>query len=357
MMNGRVFYTGQAIIDLVMPVAALPPVGGDVYATSFELLPGGGFNTMAAAARDGAEVIYLGTTGSGPFGEKVRAALAREIVAIPNAPIQNRDTGLSVALIEPNAERTFVSALGAEGCVQLHHLNAVTLKPDDIVHVCGYSLRHPTNGRSLVSWLPTVPVETTVVFDPAPLLLEIPMAPWSAIVNRATIWTLNVREAGLALRRLTGVTPDTEDPAVLAVRLAHELSSTVVVRDGAAGAYVVGGSPAHMVDAEPSTRGGGDQPDSATALTPTPVSSRMSLDRAVHEADGRATHVPGHSVVAVDSNGAGDAHAGVLMSALARGETLLAAVRRANAAAALSVTKLGPATAPTRAETDELLGK
>ncbi|QPZ40393.1 PfkB family carbohydrate kinase [Paramicrobacterium chengjingii] len=51
-------------------------------------------------------------------------------------------------------------------------------------------------------------------------------------------------------------------------------------------------------------------------------------------------------VTAVDSNGAGDAHGGVLTAALLRGVALPDAVRRANVAAALVVTKVGPSTSP-----------
>jgi sugar/nucleoside kinase (ribokinase family) len=52
----------------------------------------------------------------------------------------------------------------------------------------------------------------------------------------------------------------------------------------------------------------------------------------------------------VDTNGAGDTHCGVLAAELLQGATLLDAAVRANAAAALSVTRPGPATAPGRAE-------
>ncbi len=74
-------------------------------------------------------------------------------------------------------------------------------------------------------------------------------------------------------------------------------------------------------------------------------------------ADGRSepVHVPGFPVDAVDTNGAGDAHGGVLAAALARGDEPIAAAKRANAAAAIAVTRRGPATAPTTAEIDDLL--
>lgn len=60
--------------------------------------------------------------------------------------------------------------------------------------------------------------------------------------------------------------------------------------------------------------------------------------------------MPGFAVHAVDMNGAGDAHTGVFVAAIATGADAIDAARTANAAAALSVTSYGPATAPTAAE-------
>jgi len=66
--------------------------------------------------------------------------------------------------------------------------------------------------------------------------------------------------------------------------------------------------------------------------------------------DGEVVHVPGFRVQVLDTTGAGDAHSGALIAALAAGAAETAAARTANAAAALSVTRPGPATAPTGEE-------
>ena len=60
-------------------------------------------------------------------------------------------------------------------------------------------------------------------------------------------------------------------------------------------------------------------------------------------------------MVAVDTTGAGDAHSGVFLAGLAGGLPPGAAARRANAAAALAVTRPGPAVSPSRAELDAFL--
>jgi ribokinase len=66
--------------------------------------------------------------------------------------------------------------------------------------------------------------------------------------------------------------------------------------------------------------------------------------------------VPAFEVEAVDTTAAGDVHCGALAVALVEGRPLLEAVRFANAAAALSVTRLGAQpSAPRRAEIEALL--
>ena len=67
------------------------------------------------------------------------------------------------------------------------------------------------------------------------------------------------------------------------------------------------------------------------------------------------SHIPAPAVTAVDTTGAGDAHSGVFLAALAAGLTARDAVRRANAAAALAVTRSGAAVSPSRAELDQFL--
>ena len=76
--------------------------------------------------------------------------------------------------------------------------------------------------------------------------------------------------------------------------------------------------------------------------------------RAVSSASRRhVASVPGFAVDAVDTNGAGDTHIGAFISALAQGATPFDAARYANAAAAISVTRHGGASAPTRRRNPE----
>ena len=73
-------------------------------------------------------------------------------------------------------------------------------------------------------------------------------------------------------------------------------------------------------------------------------------------APARVTVRAAPAVTPVDTTGAGDAHSGVFLASLATGLTVADAARRANAAAALTVTRAGAATSPTRAELHQFLG-
>ena len=66
--------------------------------------------------------------------------------------------------------------------------------------------------------------------------------------------------------------------------------------------------------------------------------------------DESATHIPTPRVEAIDTNGAGDAHSGVLAASLAQGIPMERALLLANCAGALSTTVVGPASCPTREE-------
>src|SRR5579863_2180738 len=137
---GRLVFAGEAIVDVLMRVPGLPPRGGDLLATSAEVTVGGGFNVMAAAARQGLPVLYAGGHGTGPWGDLVRAALAAEGIGLLRPPDPGADTGFDVALVESDAERTFVTSLGAESISAPGSWDAVPVAPGDAVYISGYGL-------------------------------------------------------------------------------------------------------------------------------------------------------------------------------------------------------------------------
>ncbi len=301
----RLLHTGQVMVDLVMSLDQLPATGGDVLANAASFEVGAGFNVMAAARRNGLPVVYLGRHGNGRFGDLARQAMAAEGVEIALDRDAEKDTGLCVSLTEASAERTFISYIGTEGGLSAQELARVSVRDDDYVYVSGYSLQYPDKAPALLDWLLALPKAVTVVFDPGPLVNSPNATPMAALLPRIDIWTSNSVES----LRFTGAA----DIAGSLDRLAEQLAAgaLLVVRDGPNGCWV----------------------------------SRAGEHR----------HVPGFKVRAVDSNGAGDAHSGVFLAGLAAGLDAVQAARRANAAAALAVSRWGPATSPGTQEVDALL--
>ncbi len=302
----RLIHTGQVIVDLVMQIDTLPAPGGDVLAHNASFEVGGGFNVMAAARRSGMRVAYPGGHGHGRFGDMARQALLQEGVEIAGPEVADQDTGLCVAIVDASAERTFVSHMGAESVLERHVLDALAVTARDIIYVSGYSLMLADKGAVLVEWLEQLPADTRVAFDPGPLVDAIDSALLARVMAVVSIWTSNRVEA------LRFAKTDDFDAAFDLVIARLRSGALAIVRDGASGCYLRVGE---MRD-----------------------------------------HVRGFAVKAVDSNGAGDAHAGVFLATLATGADARTAARRANAAAAIAVTRHGPATSPDAAEIDVFVG-
>ncbi len=331
----RLVHVGNVVVDIVTRVPALPRRGGDVLADGDGLHAGGGFTVMAAAARQGLHVLHAGPHGTGPLGDLVRAALRAEGIDALQAPCPDQDTGYVVVLVEPDGERTFVTVPGAEATLDRVDLDRATPRPGDVVVVSGYGLAHPANRTALAGWLPTLAEPTTVVVDPGPLVRTLAVDALEVVLDRADWFTCNAREATV----LTG--RDNADAAATAL-LARTGRQAVLVRTGADGCWLaVRPVPSDAVPNRPRPGGAPARPGAGA--------------RAGRPGRPVAQHVPGFPVRAVDLNGAGDTHTGVLVAGLAAGVPPLQAVRRANAAAAIAVTRRGPATAPTPGEIDALL--
>jgi sugar/nucleoside kinase (ribokinase family) len=313
LLNHLVF-AGEAIVDLLMWVPALPERGGDMLAESAAIEVGGGFNIMAAAVRQGLPVVYAGGHGTGPWGDRVRAALAAEGIRLLRMPDPDADTGFDVALVEAGGERTFVTALGAESLREPGAWDLIRVRPGDAVYVSGYGLVPPESGQVLGAWAAGLPPWVLLFVDPGPLAADIPVAVLDPVLARCDWWSCNQREAAL----LTG----SSDPAEAARRLVRRTGQAdVIVRVGSGGCVV------------------------AMRVSGSAMGYGLSL-----------SHIAAPAVTAVDTTGAGDAHSGVFLAGLATGLTVGEAARRANAAAALTVTRTGAATSPTRAELDQFLG-
>ena len=305
-MMGRVIHTGQVVIDLTLRIEAIPEPGGDVFADESSMAVGGGFNVLAAARRMGVETLYAGPLGEGPFAEAARRAL-EEIGVDHVGPVAPGDQGYCVAMTDARAERTFISTCGAETRGPVDAFDHLEVSGDDVVYLSGYSLADEASRTALerlAGRLTKARAGCTALFDVSPMVGSVPMSSLERLSALGPVWSLNEREAGLLADRLE-LRVEAGDHAGVCEALSG-LLGTVLVRAGEQGSWCSDG--------------------------------------------GAARHTPSIPVTPVDTNGAGDAHSGVLAAALARGVDLRTALRWANVAGALTTTHFGPATCPSEAE-------
>ena len=311
---GRVVLMGQILVDLAVRGEALPSPGGDVWAVDEGMHVGGGFNALVAARRMGAEAVSLSPIGDGPYSSLIQAALTREGIADLGPRIAGVDNGFCIAFTDRTGERTFISTKGAETMAPASAwVDFVrTMHPGDVLYIDGYLMDHPTNREAAEAALRTLPEGVRVLLDVSPVI-GIP----SALPSDGVIVSMNHREAQEIAQQSgdSSVRDRCREPREAARAMLSLLGRPVLVRAGAEGAYV----------ASPS-----EEATSACCQDP--------------------TRVPTPRVDAIDTNGAGDAHSGVLAASLAQGIPLERALLLANCAGALSTTVVGPASCPTREE-------
>ena len=311
---GRVVLMGQILVDLAVRGEALPSPGGDVWAVDEGMHVGGGFNALVAARRMGAEAVSLSPIGDGPYSSLIQAALTREGIADLGPRIAGIDNGFCIAFTDSTGERTFISTKGAETMAPASAWADFvrTMHPGDVLYVDGYLMDHPANREAAEAALRVLPEGVRVLLDVSPVI-GIP----SALPSDGVIVSMNHREAQeIAQQRGDSSVRDRcREPRGAARAMLSLLGRPVLVRAGAEGAYI--GRPA--------------QPEMNTTAD-------------------EVTAIPTPRVEAIDTNGAGDAHSGVLAVSLAQGIPLERALLLANCAGALSTTVVGPASCPTREE-------
>lgn len=311
---GRVVLMGQILVDLAVRGEALPSPGGDVWAIDEGMHVGGGFNALVAARRMGAEAVSLSPIGEGPYSSLIQAALAREGIVDLGPRVVGIDNGFCIAFTDRTGERTFISTKGAETMAPASAWADFvrTMHPGDVLYVDGYLMDHPANREAAEAALRVLPEAVRVVLDVSPVI-GIP----GELPSDGVIVSMNRREAQEIVHRSghTSVRNRCDQPREVAQGVLAVLDRPVLVRAGAEGAYFV--------------RPAGTAPNAGNE---------------------DVIHVPTPRVKAIDTNGAGDAHSGVLAASLAQGIPTEQALLLANCAGALSTTVVGPASCPTREE-------
>jgi ribokinase len=296
----RVLVVGSANVDFTVALARLPQVGETVTNGTLLVNHGGkGANQAVAARRLGAEVRLIGCVGDDASGREVRAALAAEGVGTAGlATSAAAATGTALIVVDGEGRNQIAVAPGANRGLTVEHVRG---RADDfawaeiVVASCEVPLATVRCALEIARrrGVPTI-------LNPAPVPDD-----GLEFLELVEYLTPNAGEA----TRLSSVAGDEAAAAALHARGAR----SVLVTLGERGVLVCG--------------------------------------------DGPPRHVPAFRVAAVDTTAAGDGFNGALAVALTEGRELLAAVRFANAAAAVACTRRGAqASLPTRDEVERLGG-
>ena len=301
---GRVVVVGSLNLDHTVMVERLPEPGATVAGSAYSTAAGGkGLNQAVAAARQGASVAMVGAIGDDPAGSLLAGVLADERIDVGYLRRVAGPSGTALVTVDLRGDNTIVVAAGANG-----ELTVDDLAPEIFV------------GAAIVVCQLEVPVEVVGaalegarragalgILNPAPVAAPLP----AELLSLADLVVPNEGEVAVLAPGSSGTGP--LDRAAAAGRsLVEGGAGAVIVTLGARGALIVGRD--------------------------------------------RVTPVAPFRVDAVDPTAAGDAFVGALAAALAVGEPMVAAARRAAAAGALAATRAGAVPSlPHREAVDVLL--
>ena len=285
----RVLIVGSANVDFTVTLPRLPRPGETVSAGTLLIARGGkGANQAVAARRLGADVRLIACVGDDASGREVRAALDAEGIGTAGVvTTSSAATGTALIVVDATGRNQIAVAPGANRALTVGDIDA---HDADIawaeVLVCSLEVPLATVRRALER---ARRHRVVTILNPAPF-------PDAGVdfLALADYVTPNESEAARLAARPVG---DLDDLPKVAAAIRALGAARVVLTLGARGAFAAG-------------------PDGEV-------------------------HAPAAAVNAIDTTGAGDAFNGALAVALAEGRSLPAAVRFANAAAALACTKRG----------------
>src|ERR1700736_1857078 len=301
---GRVFVAGSINMDVVATADRHPRIGETVAGKAVLYFPGGkGANQAVASAKLGAPTTLIGRLGKDAFGDELRAFLDAQGVNLSFVQeTAEAHTGTAIITIA-NADNTIVVVPGANALVCTADVAAPALAKGDIA-VSQFEIPLPTISAFFKR---AHAAGATTILNPAPAI-EFD----AEILDLVDILILNESELGFVAKTELR---DTDDQT-------------------------------RFIEAVRSLQTGKDKIICVTL-------GRRGVLALVN---GNPLVVPGRTVEAVDTTGAGDCFVGAVAAQLAGGKSIRDALDYANSAASICVQRMGAAPSmPTAAEVEAAL--
>jgi ribokinase len=301
---GRVFVAGSINMDVVATADRHPRIGETVFGQSVLYFPGGkGANQAVAAAKLDAPTTLIGRLGRDAFGQELRTYLTAQGIDLSLVRDTSKTHSGTAVITTANSDNTIVVIPGANALVDAADVAAAAFAEGDIA-VSQFEIPLATIGAFFER---SRAAGATTILNPAPAI-ECD----AGLLDLVNVLVLNESELGFLTRTELG---DRDDHA----RFIEAARSLPIGRD-------------RIICVTLGKRG-------VLALV-----------------DGKPLIVPGRAVTAVDTTGAGDCFVGALAARLAAGKSFLDALAYANAAASISVQRMGAAPSmPTAAEVEQIL--
>lgn len=278
----RVAVVGSLHYDIMVQAPRLPRTGETLMGQAWWWKPGGkGGNQAMAAARHGAAVEMIGCLGSDEFGARLRDSLAAAGVGLAHLRRVAQGSGMSVAIQQDSGDYAAVVVSGANRSIDEAQIagSAAAIRAGRILLLQNEIAESANAAAARLAREGGARV----------ILNAAPARPPGALAGLVEVLVVNTIEAEMLG---AGAAADLASAAADARRLLT-LAPTAIVTAGAAGVAAVSGA--------------------------------------------ETLAIPAHPVARAETHGAGDVFVGALAARLAAADPLAAALRYANAAAALHV--------------------
>jgi sugar/nucleoside kinase (ribokinase family) len=188
----RIVLIGQVVVDIVCTVPNLPSRSGDVHVERTSMDIGGSAPNIAVALnRLELKSDNLFPVGLGDWSEMIFARLAAH--GIDTQLIKgDSPNGWTMALVEPDGERTFISTTGISSGWTRGELDQLGSLGDAIVYLCGYEMTGPS-AETLLQWIGDH-ADATLVYDPGPRIQTTRADFIERLCRRRAIFTVNRQE-------------------------------------------------------------------------------------------------------------------------------------------------------------------